>query len=646
MPAGTLKDALTESAGLETGITYLEAAESRVTYAELEQRALRILGELQSRGLQPGAHVLLLLDGNPQLVDAFWACQLGGYVAVPIAVGGTDEHQLKTLNVLAQLDHPTLVTQGRNPERLWEYARRYERFDEFAATFKRELNLSQMAAAGPQGVPHDVQPDDVAYLQYSSGSTGVPKGVVLTHAGVLADIRAIIQRTDMTPADRHLSWVPLTHDLGMVMFHLLPLVLGVEQYLMPAQRFARRPLAWLQAASATGATILCSPNFGYDHYLKSLAKSPQEDLDLNRVRVIFNGGEPIARKVCDEFTSRLTGSGLPATAIRPAYGLAEACVAVTMTAPGTPVESVQIDRARLTIGEPVVMLGGHHALEVVCVGAPVENCEVIVADADDCALEDGQYGRVLIRGAIVSAGYHGDAVFRDADDWLDTGDLGFFVDGDLYVVGRAKDTIIVNGLNYHPNDLERICQEAVGLEVGRITVAGVRKDALSESVAAFVTHRQDMEAFRETAQAVRRAITERTQLEVPFVVPVRQMPKTTSGKIQRFKLARALEAGEFDAEIDALATLLSAGTMADGEASEDTALRLHGIFNAVLPDVQIDVHDNFLDLGVSSLSLAEISEAVDAEYPDVLALDDYLENQTIAEVAAVLQARLEAADQS
>ncbi len=643
--AATLADALAASARLDRGITYLEGEGEplRLTYQAVMHRARRLLGEFQRRGLESGANVVLLLDGNPQLVDAFWTCQLGGLVAIPLAVGGTDEHQLKTLNVLDQLDDPTLITQGRNPERLWEYARRKGVYAAYESVFATEINISQLAADGPLGSPLSCSPDATAALQFSSGSTGTPKGVVLTHAALLADIHAIIERGHMTEHDSHLSWVPLTHDLGMVMFHLLPIVLGVEQYLMPPARFARRPLSWLQQASAVGATVLCSPNFGYDHYLKSFAKADEKDLDLSRVRIIFNGGEPISRQVCDAFTEALGGHGLSPTAIRPAYGLAEACVCVTMTPPGSPVASLHVERERLLVGEEVALTderaGG---AEVVCVGTPVEGCEVRIGDGQGEALRDGVYGRILIRGAMVTTGYYGREREGDADEWFDTGDLGFCMDGSLYVLGRSKDTIIVNGVNYHPNDLERICQEDAGLEVGKVTCCGVTHRE-GEQLAVFVVHRQDLENFRHVVKAVRRAIGERCQLEVGYVLPVRQMPKTTSGKIQRFKLVDDFRSGAFD---DAVAFLEEEPDRAGGLAQSDLARALHGLFNAVLLDVHLGVDDNFLDLGVSSLSLAEISEAVDGVYPDLLALDDYLEHQTINQIAAVLEARLGATDQS
>ncbi len=385
---------------------------------------------------------------------------------------------------------------------------------------------------------------------------------------------------------------------------------------------------------------MCSPNFGYDHYLKSFAKGGEQPLDLSAVRVIFNGGEPISRQVCDDFSAKLGAYGLPNTAIRPAYGLAEACVAVTMTAPGTAVESVRVDRGSLLIGREVALVdhATSAAAEVVCVGEPVEDCQVRIADEQDQPLAEPCYGKILIRGAMVTPGYYGATADRDGEDWLDTGDLGFMYQGALYVLGRAKDTVIINGVNYHPSDLERICHDVLSLEVGKVTCCGVPGAEGAEQLAVFVTHRRGPDEFVSVLRGVRRALGEYAQLDVPYVLPVRQMPKTTSGKIQRFKLAQAFAEGAFDEDIRALQSVEPDVT---GEEFTPLQRTLHGLFNSVVPDVHLSLHDNFLDVGVSSLSLAEISEAVDAEYPDQLELADYLEHPSIAELAQYLAAKLE-----
>ncbi len=642
MTISTLSDALQASAELDAGVTYLDGQREphRVTYATLRARALRVLAELQARDVTPGTAVVFQLDGNQQLVEAFWACQLGGYIPVPLNVGGIDEHQRKTLNVLEQLEQPQLLTQGRHPERLWELARREGTYERFAPVFASAIDIEQIAGEGTHGVPHAARGSDVASVQYSSGSTGQPKGVLLTHANLLADIQAIIERAAMSRDDRHLSWVPLTHDLGMVMFHLLPVVLGVEQCLMAANQFARRPLAWLQQASAHRATVLCSPNFGYSHYLKAFAKHRESaELDLSSVRLIFNGGEPIARDVCDAFTAALAPWGLSATAIRPAYGLAEACVAVTMTQPGRPVRSVAVDRATLRVGRAVTSLedGAAGATQVACVGEPLAVCEVAVVDDERTPLPADHYGHVLVRGPIVSPGYYGDSAQND-DAWLDTGDLGFLHGGELYVLGRAKDAVIVNGVNYHPSDLERVCHDGAGLETGKVTCCGAPGvNGGVERLLVFVVHRQDLDAFRPIVKAVRRAIGEHAQLEVAHVLPVRSMPKTTSGKIQRYALVNEFLAGAFEEAVAALQPLPTAA--GDDGTYTDLERRLHGIFNAVVPDQHIGRTDDIVEAGVSSLALADVAEAIDEEFPDLIELEDFLDHPTIAELALCLEAR-------
>ncbi|NKB98818.1 MAG: AMP-binding protein [Pseudomonadales bacterium] len=638
----TLHDALVRAAETDAGITYLDGdREQRFSYEALYGRALQVLGAMQRHGIQPGASVVFQLDGNQQLVEAFWACQLGGFTPVPLNAGGTDEHLAKTLQVISQMDQPDLVTQGRNPERLWEYARRQGTYDDFAACFGNALDMEQISANSEVGEVFESKPQSIATIQYSSGSTGAPKGVLLTHTNLLTDIDAIIAAAAMDSSDRHLSWVPLTHDLGMVMFHLLPVVLGVDQYLMPSSRFARRPLAWLELASATEATVLCSPNFGYQHWLKAFAKTDHSTIDLSNVRVIFNGGEPISQRLCDEFTATLSPYGLAQSAIRPAYGLAEACVCLSMTELGSRVASIAINRGELRVGDPIVYLkpGDRDSVDVVCVGKPVQDCELQIVNDNGVPLGDDHYGRIRARGGMVSPGYYGSELINDRSDWLDTGDLGFIHESSLYIIGRAKDVVIVNGVNYHPADLEQVVCQAMELELGKLTCCGVfAEDGRRELLLVYLVHRQSAAEFLPLANQVKRILGEHAQLEVDHVLPLRTMPKTTSGKIQRYELAQRFIDGEFDVVLKELEEL-NASRSDDADYSE-LERTLHGIFNGVIPDVRIQREDNFMDVGVSSLSLAEVLEEIDVVYPNALELDDFLDHQTIAALSGLLERRV------
>jgi acyl carrier protein len=285
------------------------------------------------------------------------------------------------------------------------------------------------------------------------------------------------------------------------------------------------------------------------------------------------------------------------------------------------------------------------ALEVMCVGHIVPNTELLIADEAHAGLPDETVGHILIRGASVTRGYFGDpeatAAAIDAGGWLDTGDLGVIHEAALYIVGRAKEIIFVNGQNYYPYDIENIAQRAPGLELNKVVAAGVSQPgSQGEELVVFVLHRGDMAEFLPTANAVSRLINEHTGLEVAQVIPTKRIPKTTSGKVQRHLLEQAYVEGEFDADLAQLNTLREARGGADRDAGAGLEARLLSICEAALPGKRIDVNDNLFEIGASSLKLIEIHESVDRDFPGLIDLTELFDYPTIAQLAKHLETKL------
>ena len=360
--------------------------------------------------------------------------------------------------------------------------------------------------------------------------------------------------------------MPLTHDMGLIGFHLVMFINRVHGHLMPTELFIRRPLLWLTFAARVRASILCSPNFGYKHYLKVLGERPVESLDLSAVRYIFNGAEPISVELCEEFLARLAPAQLKRNAMFPVYGLAEASLAVSFPQEGAPLRTLRLNRHRMGVGTPVVA-GGRVGPRRRAAGlrGPRRSptAELRIADDEDRELPADRIGNIHISGENVTRGYFEDppanAAAFSADGWLRTGDLGLIHDGELFVSGRAKEIIFVNGQNYYPHDLETIAQRVPGLELGKVVAAGVRPSgAQFEQLVVFVLHRGGTAEFLPLATQVARVINEQAGIEVAEVVPVKRIPKTTSGKIQRHLLEESYADGEFQAELAELAALRAA----------------------------------------------------------------------------------------
>jgi acyl-CoA synthetase (AMP-forming)/AMP-acid ligase II len=653
MKFATLNDALIERRSSARSIHYIEGEnnERALPFGELHSRALGLLHHFQACGATPGSEMILLLDSNAQFVDVFWACILGNLIAVPLAPGATDEHKLKFFRVLDKLKQPYLCTDGKIHARLAAFAAGTPMEAALARTKSKTVFIDRIDDISRPGKPHAAVPDDIAFVQYSSGSTSEPKGVALTHCNLLTNIAAIAQGIKLTESDDvGLSWMPLTHDMGLIGFHLTPFVMNVTHHLMSTAAFVRRPQLWLAQASEKQATILCSPNFGYRHFLKTFKPDKAAALDLKPVRVLFNGAEPISVELCEEFLGAMAPYGLARSAMFPVYGLAEASLAATFPPPGTGYATVTVRRDALTIGKPVQAAtpGDAQATTLVLVGQPVVGCQLRIADDANNTLSADTVGHVLIRGDNVTRGYYRDPAATTAsiseDGWLVTGDLGFVSAAGLAITGRAKEILFVSGQNYYPQDLEAVIEKNAGIELGKVAVCGARADnAATDEVLAFVLYRGELTAFLDTVKAVRKAVNEHIGIVVGHVIPVAKIPKTTSGKIQRYLLADAYQKGEFNDVLATLHQLTASAADAVPEAHSEIERNLKQICDAFLTDRPVGVHDNIFELGTSSLTLAQIYQRIDAIYPGQLEVTDFFDYPTIAELAKYLDGRLHAA---
>jgi acyl-CoA synthetase (AMP-forming)/AMP-acid ligase II/acyl carrier protein len=644
----TLIEILESNRDADRAIHFLEGEhdERVVPFGALHDRAVGLLGHLQAAGATRGDRMIIFLSHNQQFIEGFWAALAGGIAPVPLAVGISDEHRHKLLRIAKRLRNPFLYTDRRNLERIGAFAESVGESAVFAALKQRAIIADEITDFSKPGQLAHPSPDDVAFIQFSSGSTSDPKGIVLTHRNVVANLRGATAAARFTSADVGLSWMPLTHDMGLIGKHLFMFSNRIENYLMPTELFIRRPLLWPKFASEKRATILSSPNFGYRHFLKVLGDRALEGIDLSSVRLIFNGAEPISAELCDEFMDRMAPYGLRRTSMFPVYGLAEATLAVTFPEPGSAYAARRFDRHRLNIGQPAGLASDDSAesLALMGVGRPIPGTEVRIAGEDRAALPDGTVGHLLIRGDNVTRGYHEapeiNARTITPDGWLDTGDLGVIVEGELYVTGRAKEIIFVNGQNYFPHDLEAIAQQVAGLELGKVVAAGCRPPgAESDELTIFVLHRGSAEEFLPIAADVTRIVNEHAGLEVAHVVPVKRIPKTTSGKIQRVALETAFVAGEFAEDLRAVEAARAAHH-APGGASVGVEARIKAICDAALPGKNLSVDDNLFEIGASSLTLIQIHEEIDRDYPNVIDLTELFDFPTVAALARHLEEKL------
>jgi acyl-CoA synthetase (AMP-forming)/AMP-acid ligase II/acyl carrier protein len=630
-------------------IGYLEGedAEKSLKLSDLRRRALGILHHLQKLGARPGDKLILHVASNEQFIDAFWACLYGGIVPVPVAIGVSDEHKHKLLRIARQLGSPFLYTDRKLRERLAVFAAGLGGAAPWDSLNARSFVVDQLDDISRAGAPAKLSQDDVAFIQFSSGSTSEPKGVVLTHGNILANADGAQRAAGFNEQDVSLSWMPLTHDMGLIGFHLIIMYAGARQYLMPTDLFVRRALLWMKFASAKRATLTSSPNFGYRHFLRALGDKPLEGVDLSSIRLIFNGAEPISVELAGEFLDRMAAHGLRRDTMYPVYGLAEASLAVAFPVPGTEFKYLTVDRRSLGVGETARLVdeGDSTALKLMCEGKPIPHTSVQLLDDGGTEVGSDRTGHLLIRGDNVTKGYfenpEANAAAVTADGWVRTGDLALWHEGELYVTGRSKEIIFVNGQNYYPHDLEMILQKEPGLEHGKVAAAGVRNPgAATDELVLFVLHRGEMADFVPVAARAVHLVNEHAGVEVAHVVPVKRMPKTTSGKLQRSALAESYANGEFAAELAAFDAAREEAHRHGRAVGGGIERQIKAIVDDALPGRNVDVDDNLFEVGASSLTLIQIHEKIDELFPGQVDLTELFDFPTVAQLAKHLEAKL------
>jgi fatty-acyl-CoA synthase len=394
-------------------------------------------------------------------------------------------------------------------------------------------------ATGTASFP-TVSPEDVAFLQFTSGSTGDPRGVIVTHSCLLANARAIAGPTclNVDPRrDRGVTWLPLYHDMGLVGFVIASLCIGVSVVFIPTLRFLRNPAAWMETIHRHRGTISFGPNFSYALVMRHATPERLQRWDLSCVRVLGCGGEPVNPTVVHNFMELFHArAGLREGVIRPAYGLAESTLTTALAPADDGVRTLRVDAQRFQEEGIAAPSGnGRSFLDHVSVGPGIADHQVIIADEGGAPLPEGHEGEVLVRGPSVTPGYFNNPtasaeVFRNG--CLHTGDLGYLHEGNLYITGRIKDLIIHNGRNIHPQAIEWVVEQVDGARKGNVVAVSVPGDNTERIVVVMETRARGDEAL---AMRVKTAVQQELLLPVSDVICLRhgELPKTSSGKVQR-----------------------------------------------------------------------------------------------------------------
>jgi len=641
----TLVQALTENKSPSSGIHFINGAQDirNITYTKLLDRALGLLHHIQQAGVNQGDQLILLTQRNEAFVEGFWAAQLGGVIAVPLSFGISDEHKWKLFRIIKQLTTSWILLDQAHVTRLEKFAGLNNLQAEWNSIKNHLFIIEQVPNFSAQGKIAAINEDDTTFIQFSSGTTSDPKGVVLTHKNLVTNITGIGIGMKITGADTTLSWMPLTHDMGLIGFHLVPLFFGISQYTIPTEVFIRRPLLWLQMMNQLKATVTCSPNFGYQHCLNAWSNDKAGDLNLKCIRLIFNGAEPISVPLINRFLETFSSYGLKRQSMFTVYGLAEASLAVAFPEAEVPFKYVNLKRSSLSPGANVVF--EEDGIPFVVEGKGVQGCEIRITAHDSTVLPLNYIGKIEIKGDNVTGGYLNMPGLNEQminDGWLNTGDLGFLNDEeDLVVTGRAKDIIFINGQNYYPHDIEIIAEARLGIDKGKIAACGVRKtEDVEDRVILFVLHKGAEESFYPQIASLKRVISEAIGISVTEVIPVNKIPKTTSGKVQRYLLGENYLNGEFEETINNIHAWLLLSDTFENKELDSIEQKLKIICEELIPGNPVKPEDNFFEIGATSLLLAQLHHRVDEEFPGKLQISDFFEYPTIKQLSAHLQSKM------
>ena len=589
-----------------------DGTERTVSFRQLRDESLRIAGGYRAAGVAPGTAALLLADAGDDFQPMFWGALAAGLVPVPLPPEPKRVRAVREVlpDAVLVTDDATAAVVAGLPEPV--------------------LRLADLrTGTAPAELP-TVTGDGIAFLQFSSGSTGAPRGVELTHDNVLANLEQARSASAARPDDVLVSWMPYFHDMGLIGTHLTPLAIGLKQVRIPPLAFAKRPALWFTTAHRHRATLLSAANFALALAVRRVPAEILAGLDLRAVRCVVVGAEPISATVWRSFLAHTRPAGLDPAALRPVYGLAEATLAVTFPPPGEVAVPHVLDRAELSRGRAVPTRPGPHAVELMDLGHPVADCAVRVVDDQCRPLADQRVGQIEVRGPNVARGYHRDPqASRDTfvDGWLRTGDLGFLRDGRLCVTGRAKDVVFVNGRTFHAADLETVAVATPGLPAEVSVVVGATDpDSGGERIVVFVPWARPPADAGTVLAAVRGRVAEACGHDEVRVLPLPPgaFARTTSGKLRRRRMRERYLAGDFaDRERrwcpPAPADVPRDTPPAPADVPRDAAstARLSGLeLEALVRDVwarvlgrppaTIGPHDRFLAIGGSSLKAMEV----------------------------------------
>ncbi|WP_424101440.1 SDR family NAD(P)-dependent oxidoreductase [Moorena producens] len=523
------------------------------TYGSLLEEAKSILNGLYQMGLTAGSRAILQIQSLRDYFPILWACIIGGIKPVTVAVASkyeeTNSVVKKFYNTWELLEQPPILASDSLIEQL-------DSLKNFLPMSNlKVVSVSRLANYPPTVEIHQSHPDDVAFFQLTSGSTGAPKCIQETHKGIIAHIHAAQQFNGYLDSDICLNWLPVDHVVPILTTHLKDVYLGCQQIEVATEIILANPLTWLDLIEEYKVTHTWAPNFGFKLVSDSLLKVPSKGWDLSSIKFLMNAGEQVTLPVIEEFLNLVGPYGIKSNAMQPAFGMAEACTCMTYQNQFIPETGVhQVEKSSLGGKLQIAQDDAQDTIDFIDLGKPVPGVQIRITDQNNQLLPEGVIGRFQIKGTVVTPGYLNNTTANQeafvGEGWFNTGDLGFIINGHLIITGREKEQIVINGVNYYCYEIEAIVNQIEGVEPTYAGACGLASYSQgTEKLAVFFTpQNSNREIDIELIKKIKGQVSTNMGINADYVIPLERQdfPKTTIGKIQRSLMKKMLAKGDFD----------------------------------------------------------------------------------------------------
>ncbi|MBU3188243.1 condensation domain-containing protein [Clostridium bowmanii] len=626
----------------DKSITFIvENNEIKVKYPEILGEGKKVLHMIQSKGLVNGDPLIFQFDDNKQFIVTFIACILGGIIPVPIDRIQNKFNIERIKGIVKKMPNSWIITSECALDSAMQIIKDAEDILLIEKFEKQSIRYESYSEYSESEKIFNSKEDDICYMQFSSGSTSQPKGVMITHKAMISNISDVYKGFELTQESILFNWTPLTHNLALIIFGVLPLVYQVEAYLMQTSMFLQNPIRWLQEIDKRKITCSGSPNFAFKYVLQTIEKIGLPKLDLSSLKVLFTGGEQISFDTCESFVKILEPLHLSYNSIIAAYGMSEATVGVSISPINKHISAGYYKRESLIVGKKVEL--GDEKSNNIClvdVGYILDGIQIRICDNDKIVIEEGVAGKIQLKGDALTAGYyeleHATKNLYTGDNWLKTGDIGFLNKGRLTIIGREKDLIIVNGVNIYCHDIEKYVADSGECMDSQVVAVSVFDSITKEDrTVIFIENDLKFEQFEIMSLKIKAFIGSNYGLIINEILQVESIPKTTSGKKQRFKLAQAYEKGEFN-QIKQRINAIDNNHNFLNSPKTLTEVKIFNMWCDVLKNEKCGIDDNFFLLGGNSIKVIAMVGLIKERLNKVVAASAIFKHPTIKSLSAIL----------